>query len=42
MPWSTHFDACRTPRGIGKACKGALSSIHLQQLGDVIDVGGRA
>ena len=27
------IDACRTPRGIGKAGKGALSDIHPQQLG---------
>ena len=27
------IDACRTPRGIGKAGKGALSGIHPQQLG---------
>src|ERR1700757_5545546 len=26
------IDACRTPRGIGKAGKGALSGIHPQQL----------
>ena len=41
------IDACRTPRGIGKAGKGALAGIHPQQLGatvhapafDVMDVG---
>ena len=27
------IDACRTPRGIGKYGKGALSEIHPQQLG---------
>ena len=27
------IDACRTPRGIGKAGKGALSGVHPQQLG---------
>ena len=27
------IDACRTPRGIGKAGKGALAGIHPQQLG---------
>src|SRR5260370_37466135 len=26
------IDACRTPRGIGKAGKGALSGIHPQQV----------
>ena len=26
------IDACRTPRGIGKAGKGALSRIHPQEL----------
>ena len=26
------IDACRTPRGIGKVGKGALSNIHPQQL----------
>src|SRR5262249_18369858 len=30
------IDACRTPRGIGKAGKGALSSIHPQQLGATV------
>ena len=27
------IDACRSPRGIGKSGKGALSGIHPQQLG---------
>ena len=31
------IDACRTPRGIGKAGKGALSDIHPQQLGAADD-----
>ncbi len=30
------IDACRTPRGIGKAGKGALSAIHPQQLGATV------
>src|ERR1700694_5117844 len=30
------IDACRTPRGIGKAGKGALSDIHSQQLGATV------
>jgi acetyl-CoA C-acetyltransferase len=30
------IDACRTPRGIGKAGKGALSEIHPQQLGSTV------
>ncbi len=30
------IDACRTPRGIGKAGKGALASIHPQQLGATV------
>jgi acetyl-CoA C-acetyltransferase len=30
------IDACRTPRGIGKAGKGALSGIHPQQLGATV------
>ena len=30
------IDACRTPRGIGKAGKGALSHIHPQQLAAVV------
>src|SRR4051794_16746300 len=30
------IDACRTPRGVGKAGKGALSGIHPQQLGAAV------
>src|SRR3569833_4578649 len=30
------LDACRTPRGGGKAGKGALSRIHPQQLGATV------
>ena len=30
------IDACRTPRGIGKAGKGALSGLHPQQLAAVV------
>jgi acetyl-CoA C-acetyltransferase len=30
------IDACRTPRGIGKAGKGALSDLHPQQLGATV------
>src|SRR5665647_669628 len=30
------IDACRTPRGIGKAGKGALSGVHPQQLGATV------
>jgi acetyl-CoA C-acetyltransferase len=30
------IDACRTPRGIGKAGNGALSGIHPQQLGGTV------
>ena len=30
------IDACRTPRGIGKPSKGALSDIHPQQLGATV------
>ena len=30
------LDACRTPRGIGKPGKGALSSIHPQRLGSAV------
>ena len=32
MPEAWIIDACRTPRGIGKYDKGALSKIHPQQL----------
>ncbi len=30
------IDACRTPRGIGKAGKGALWEVHPQQLGATV------
>ena len=30
------IDACRTPRGIGKAGKGALSGVHPQQIGAAV------
>src|ERR1041385_504728 len=30
------IDTCRTPRGIGKAGKGALAAIHPQQLGATV------
>ena len=30
------IDTCRTPRGIGKRGKGALSSFHPQQLGSIV------
>ena len=30
------IDACRTPRGIGKAGKGALADIHPQRLGGIV------
>ena len=30
------IDACRTPRGIGKYPKGALSQIHPQRLGSTV------
>jgi acetyl-CoA C-acetyltransferase len=30
------IDACRTPRGIGKAGKGALTDIHPQRLGAAV------
>ncbi len=33
MPEAFIIDACRTPRGIGKPGKGALTEIHPQQLG---------
>ncbi|OQW53325.1 MAG: acetyl-CoA acetyltransferase [Proteobacteria bacterium SG_bin9] len=36
MPEALIIDACRTPRGIGKAGKGALSEIHPQQLGAAV------
>ena len=30
------IDACRTPRGVGKYPKGALSQIHPQRLGSTV------
>ena len=36
MPDALIIDACRTPRGVGKAGKGALSGIHPQQLGATV------
>ena len=30
------IDCCRTPRGVGKAEKGALSSIHPQQVASTV------
>ena len=30
------IDACRTPRGIGKPGRGALTSIHPQRLGSTV------
>ena len=36
MPEALIIDACRTPRGIGKAGTGALSGIHPQQLGATV------
>ena len=30
------IDACRTPRGVGKAGKGALASFHPQHLGAAV------
>jgi acetyl-CoA C-acetyltransferase len=36
MPEALIIDACRTPRGIGKAGKGGLSGIHPQQLGATV------
>jgi acetyl-CoA C-acetyltransferase len=36
MPDALIIDTCRTPRGIGKARKGALSGIHPQQLGATV------
>jgi len=36
MPEALIIDACRTPRGIGKYGKGALSEIHPQQLGATV------
>lgn len=36
MPEAWIIDACRTPRGIGKYEKGALSRLHPQQLGATV------
>jgi len=36
MPEAWIIDACRTPRGIGKPGKGALSGIHPQHLGATV------
>jgi acetyl-CoA C-acetyltransferase len=36
MPEALIIDACRTPRGIGKAGKGALSDMHPQHLGAAV------
>ncbi len=36
MPEALIIDACRTPRGIGKVGKGALSDMHPQHLGAVV------
>jgi len=36
MPHALIIDACRTPRGIGKAGKGALTDIHPQRLGAAV------
>lgn len=36
MPEAWIIDACRTPRGIGKVGKGALTDIHPQQLGAAV------
>ncbi|MCG8441025.1 MAG: acetyl-CoA C-acetyltransferase [Caulobacterales bacterium] len=36
MPDAWIIDACRTPRGIGKAGKGALTDLHPQQLGAAV------
>jgi acetyl-CoA C-acetyltransferase len=36
MPEALIIDACRTPRGIGKAGKGALSHLHPQHLGRTV------
>jgi acetyl-CoA C-acetyltransferase len=36
MPDALIIDACRTPRGIGKAGKGALSDLHPQHLGATV------
>ena len=36
MPKALIIDACRTPRGIGKAGKGALAHLHPQHLGATV------
>ena len=36
MPEAFIIDACRTPRGIGKRGKGALSHLHPQHLGSTV------
>ncbi|MGF1456037.1 MAG: acetyl-CoA C-acetyltransferase [Alphaproteobacteria bacterium] len=36
MPDAFIIDACRTPRGVGKPGKGALTEIHPQQLGAAV------
>jgi acetyl-CoA C-acetyltransferase len=36
MPEAWIIDACRTPRGVGKYPKGALSQIHPQRLGSAV------
>ncbi len=36
MPEALIIDACRTPRGIGKVGKGALSDMHPQHLGAIV------
>jgi acetyl-CoA C-acetyltransferase len=36
MPEAYIIDACRTPRGIGKSGKGALSHLHPQYLGSTV------
>jgi acetyl-CoA C-acetyltransferase len=36
MPEAWVIDACRTPRGVGKYPKGALSQIHPQRLGSAV------
>jgi acetyl-CoA C-acetyltransferase len=36
MPEAWIIDACRTPRGIGKAGKGAVADMHPQQLGATV------
>jgi acetyl-CoA C-acetyltransferase len=36
MPDALIIDACRTPRGIGKIGKGALSDMHPQHLGAIV------